>query len=275
MKRILVPTDFSACAADSLNAAVSLAAQWDAEIHLLHVLDGGFAAASEREKTQLVNNAQLLLQKLNESHPGARIHTRWDAGKLALIIEKQAGELDCDLIVMGSHGASGRSDFFIGSNTQRVLRVVHRPVLVIKEALETLRFAKVVYASDFRPSDLKPFQFFVNWIRPFQPELHLVQVHTSSLLSAPYVVTKAAMEDFRQHAGELISKTHVYRDLSVDQGVRSIAREIGADLIALSNHERSPIRRMLVGSNVEALVNHAHVPVLSIDYPQAPDKQDA
>lgn len=271
MKNLLVPTDFSACAADALAAAVSLAKQQNSTIHLLHVLDGGFADANTREQTQLVENASLLLNKLVNAYPDANILPRWDAGSLPSVLAKHAQELRCDLIVMGSYGISGRSDLFIGSNTQRTLRAVHYPVLVIKNALTEARFAKVVYASDFQPSDLKPFQFFVDWISPFKPTLHLVQVHTSSLLSAPYVVTKAAMEEFRSHVGELESKTHVYRDLSVEQGVRAIAREIGADLIALSNHERSPIRRMLIGSNVEALVNHADVPVLSIDYPQTPD----
>ncbi|MBK7409888.1 MAG: universal stress protein [Saprospirales bacterium] len=39
-----------------------------------------------------------------------------------------------------------------------------------------------------------------------------------------------------------------------------------ADLIGISNHERHPLKRILVGSNVEALINHSKLPVLVIDY---------
>ena len=56
------------------------------------------------------------------------------------------------------------------------------------------------------------------------------------------------------------------QDLSVEHGIRVFAEELGADLIAISNHERHPVRRILRGSTVEALVNHAAIPVLSIDY---------
>ncbi len=41
-----------------------------------------------------------------------------------------------DLIVMGSQGASGLQEMFIGSNTEKVVRRSNVPVLVIKTSVE-------------------------------------------------------------------------------------------------------------------------------------------
>ena len=42
-------------------------------------------------------------------------------------------EQDIDLVVMGSHGATGLSGLFLGSNTEKVVRICEVPVLVIKK----------------------------------------------------------------------------------------------------------------------------------------------
>ena len=175
--------------------------------------------------------------------------------------------LGIDFIVMGSHGKSGKSEYFIGSNTQRAVRLVHCPVLVIKEPIENVKFEKVVFASAFYKNDKEPFLKFKDFIKHFIPEIHLVAIQTTSLFGPPYIVQQEALEDFQKLAKPFECKTHIYRDFSVDRGVRSFSEDIGADLIVLSNYHRHPMKRMIVGSNVETLVNHSNLPILTIDYP--------
>ncbi len=50
----------------------------------------------------------------------------------------------------------------------------------------------------------------------------------------------------------------------VAQAIDAVATERGCDLIALSTHGRSGLRRLVLGSVAEAVIRHAHVPVLSI-----------
>ena len=40
---------------------------------------------------------------------------------------------DADLIVMGSHGKGGFNQAFLGSNTEKVIRMANVPVLTIKD----------------------------------------------------------------------------------------------------------------------------------------------
>lgn len=277
MKNILVPTDFSACATFATKAAFELAKFYDATIHLyskINIHYDWIHLSPEEQKQypedlQKIHNTELLLNEWvrKAKEQNIKLESTWSPGKLLDDIKAYIENYQIDFIVMGSHGSSGKNEFFIGSNTQKVVRLVHCPVMVIKKELSNNTLSKVVFASDFSEKEKKAFRYFLDFVRPFKPEVHLLQVNTSSWFGQPYILAKSAMDDFKAICGDLTCYTHFYRDWSVDAGIRHLSEDIGADLIAVSNQIRHPLKRIFSGSNVEALVNHADAPVLSIDFP--------
>lgn len=280
MKSILVPTDFSECAGFALNAAVRLARRFDAKVFLLHQLalptDWKNLIDAERKKhpaaLKKIARTEDGFTKIIDQYADVPFETIITDEKLAPDIADYVDQYSIDLIVMGSHGSGGKNAYFIGTNTQRVARTVHCPLLVIKEPVPDINFDRVVFASSFNENELPAFQRFKDFVKPFIPEIHLVAIHTSSLFDPPYIVTKEAMDQFKAHCSPFACGTHVLKGLSIDQGIRSFAENIGAKLIGISNHYRHPMKRILVGSNVEALINHANTPVLCIDYPKQETK---
>ena len=75
---------------------------------------------------------------------------------------------------------------------------------------------------------------------------------------------KSSMEAFEKAAAPLAVRSHLVKSFSVDEGIRYLADELGVKLIGIGNHARKPLRRMLIGSVVEALVNHSDLPVLAV-----------
>src|SRR5690606_39285832 len=69
-------------------------------------------------------------------------------GRTFDLVNEVAISNDVDLIVMGSHGASGFKEVFIGSNTEKVVRTSEIPVLVIKNEETHTFFENVVFAID-------------------------------------------------------------------------------------------------------------------------------
>jgi nucleotide-binding universal stress UspA family protein len=274
MKNIFVPTDFSACAGFALDAAAQLAHRFGSKLYLFTNLDLpiGWSKKTEAQKEEYpealkqIENAKTLFLKIKEDYADIAIETAMGNGKMVELINQYTIDHGTDLIVMGSHGTSGKSEYFIGSNTQKVVRGVHCPVLVIKQPVEDINFDKVVYASHFHESDQPAFLKFKAFVKHFIPEIHLVEIHTASIFDPPVFLSKETMEKFSALCAPFKCHTHIYRDFSIEKGIRSFSEEIGAKLIGISNRQRHPLKRMLVGSNVEALVNHADVPVLSIDY---------
>ncbi len=272
MKAILVPTDFSDCAVAAEDAAMQVAKIFGGEVHLYHNYKTAKKESLTEEERKVISEG--ILQKLTEeakalegSYPEVPVKIHYSFGKLVEGIEKQIETLAIDFLVIGSHGASGKTEYFIGSNAQKIVRMIHLPVLVVKEKIEELKFKKVVFASNFNTSEKEPFRQFLKFIEPFSPQIYLVNVDKPSIFDTPYIVQRDAMEDFREIAAPLVCEIKMLRHLSVDAGIRYFSDEINADLLVISNHNRHPIKRIMAGSNVEALVNHAEIPVLTIDFP--------
>lgn len=143
-KHILVPLDGSAFAEAALPYAGSLADKYQAEITLLRVIvpprwPGALEAESpeliERLSKTAVQDATSYLQYRQESlqAQGLRVTARAQSGEPApdLILEI-AREINCDLIVMSTHGRSGLQRWMFGSVAERVLRHAEIPVMLIR-----------------------------------------------------------------------------------------------------------------------------------------------
>lgn len=209
---------------------------------------------------------ELLAAEMQNRFPDVPLVCDTCEGRLVDVIRDYVERYGVDLLCMGSHGASGKSEYFIGSNTQKVVRCVHRPVLVFKEPMAELVLEKVVFASDFSAEEEGAFLRFKEIVKHFVPEIHLLMVRTSTLFEGSPARGKEAMTHFLPLCAPLKGFTHLYQDFNVDQGIRVFSQAIGASLVGISNHQRHPLRRLLTGSNVEALINHSALPVLSIDY---------
>ena len=274
MKHILVPTDFSEAADHALDAGLKFAQQFRASVHLLSCteLPDGWIHLSEEEKFGFLE-IQVLVQQVAEKfdqikakYPSVSFHTSFVAGTLVDSVKQYVEANDIDFIVMGSYGNSGQSELFIGANTQKVIRSVHRPVLIVKNRIDTIAFKKVVFASPFNLEDKESFLRFKEIIAPFEPEIFLVTIDTPFSFGSSATITASAMEDFKALAEPYVCHPYIYKNSYIEAGIRSFSEEMGAELIAVSNHNRSAFKRMLVGSTVEALVNYADLPVLCIDY---------
>ncbi|MDQ7842305.1 MAG: universal stress protein [Armatimonadota bacterium] len=142
-RRILVPTDFSPGAEGALAWAQALGSAFGAEVVLLHVLDLSIAAlAGFPSSLAMVPAAGELLDRIRGETaremanlaarlPGARSIIR--EGTPRTVILEVAGEIQADLIVMGTHGRTGLTHLFFGSVAEHVVRHSRIPVLIVRQ----------------------------------------------------------------------------------------------------------------------------------------------
>lgn len=274
MKRILVPTDFSETAQNATSVAIKLAQKLQSTIHLyscLRLPNNWNSLTAEQQQANAEAQATITQAKTNfkaitDKFPEVNIETSFTGGNLINQIQASIELHNIDFIVMGSHGSSGISEFFIGSNTQKVVRRIHLPILVIKQPITDINFDQIVYASSFNMNEKRAFLKFKELVLPFTPVIHLLGIRTSAFLQGPASVTKNAMEQFKRLAAPLKCRIHIFKHSNVETGIRVSASKIGGNLIAISNQNRSKIQRIFIGSQVEALINHSDLPVLSIDF---------
>ena len=144
LNRILVPTDFSDFSRPAIDYGCAIAARFESELHLLHVVpdpallipEAGMFSV-EAMQAQSDDLALRALSQLNEL-PGAD----WDNGKpivrevrigtIFLEIIDYARAADIDLIVIGTHGRSALMHVLMGSVAERIVRKAPCPVLTVK-----------------------------------------------------------------------------------------------------------------------------------------------
>jgi nucleotide-binding universal stress UspA family protein len=138
IRKILQPTDFSEQAAAAFRLACSLARQHGAELVVLHVipppLTWGEAVARlppDGYEDQLWRE---YLTPMQPTEPGVRLERRLDEGDPPQKIVAAAGELGCDLIVMGTHGRGALGRLLMGSVADKVLRKAPCPVLTVRSS---------------------------------------------------------------------------------------------------------------------------------------------
>lgn len=272
MKKILVPTDFSKQAENALKVAAQLAKKHKSEIYLLHMLELPLGLVDQANTGGSSLPESLFFMKL--AHKRFKEVLSSDYLKGIKVYETvlfqntfegitEVGEKNkVDLIIMGSHGASGFKEMFIGSNTEKVVRTSKIPVLVIKNKNEKFAVKNFVFASDFSSEIKKPFKEAVKFAESVKAKIHLVFINTATNFLTTEEANKV-MEKFLKGVDISNYTLNVYNDNSVEKGVLNFAQHINADLIGMATHGRKGLSHFFNGSVSEDLVNHANRPVIT------------
>lgn len=273
MKKILVPTDFSDQAENALKVAAQMARKFDSEIFLLHLLDLPLDLvnpARPRDSGDLPE--AIFFMKLAHQRftnvmkkdflKGINVHETVEFDEAFDGIMNISNKYECDVIVMGSSGADGIKEIFIGSNTEKVVRHSEVPVLVIKKEIPVFDVHKFIFATDLDPETIPTFQKAVNFAQKLQAKIELVMVNTPSKF-----ITTAQMDEKLEIYTANIDDTHyhftLYNDVSVETGILNYGNKIKADLIGISTHGRQGLAHFINGSISEDLVNHAKRPIVT------------
>jgi nucleotide-binding universal stress UspA family protein len=148
-KRILVAVDGSPVSNHGLRTALTIAADQDATLYALHVIDDAQLATSsmgmEYASAELVEslweglreNGRRILLRAEASarkakHPLVPILRESRGAPVADAIVRQARKLHADLIVLGTHGRRGFRRLVLGSDAEGVLREARVPVLLVR-----------------------------------------------------------------------------------------------------------------------------------------------
>lgn len=286
IRHLLVPTDFSACANNATKVALEIAQRINAEVHFMHAMELNWQSID-----MLAPNEVALADPANQdvypqvakqaadsrSQLDALVQQAQDAGIKATseVVYNQPGTYistyangrDDAMIVMGSHGASGFREAFIGSNAQKVVRTAPCPVLTIKSGQESLVGCNMVYASDFEENSINDnLPRVADLANLLGAKLHLLYVNTPYFFEATdHSVAKInkAVEIYKLENTTVNTLSHY----SAEDGILAFADSVNAGLISITVHGYQGLRRLFRNNITETLVNHSNIPVLSLNIP--------
>ena len=283
IKKILCPVDFFPASDAAVMYAAGLANNYDARLHLLHVITPVAPVAFEFplntvDLTKSLEESSMRELKALEARvrqTGAAVESEvwvgdvYDEIKRAIQVEKP------DLIVMGTHGRRGAERWFMGSTTEKLLRHSPVPLLTISANGERSlppKFRRILVTTDFSEgtSDALAYAFSVAQENESQVTLLHVLHEVSTELSIKY--KDSLNNGVRKQLDDMVPpEARNWCDITprVVSGVpyRIILRTIEdekIDLLVMNIHGKGMLDRALLGSTAERVVRAASCPVMMI-----------
>ncbi len=272
MKSLLLPTDFSTEADNAFALALQLAKQNDAKLHLLHcaTVPIDWIHLSNQEKmyqdvNKKINHAQYKLNMLRETaeKEGIIASAMLSYQDLLKTINQDVEELNIDLLIMGSKGASGFKEFLIGSNTEKLIRHAGCPVLIVKEAINIQDVKTILFPTDLSSQQIMVAKYAAKWAKMLGAKLCLTKLNTHYqwIESANFV---KEIETFAGQCGINSFEAMTFDADYLEDGIIEAAEKVKAGMIIMGTHKRTGIAHVIAGSVAEDVANHAKRLILTI-----------
>lgn len=273
MKKILVPSDFSDQSQYAIKFAVDWAVHNKAQVHLLHVIelpvlyDTTLMPALYFEKEYLEDAAGLakktftrLINKLNK-----KVQITWsvDYGNPTSVILQTVKNKKYDLVVMGTKGASGLKEYFIGSNTEKIVRLSVAPVIAVPGPVSFNSVKNIIVATALSGNQDLVMNMAKHLQQLFNATLHLVYVNTPALFRKDKVSDELLSGHIKKY-GLTNVKSSIVNDITEEDGLIQYAVKTSKCMVLMATHGRRGIAHALTGSVAEDVVNHIKFPVFTL-----------
>lgn len=262
LRKIIVPTDFSAVAENAMNHAITLAQHSGAEIYLLHVVGKQGEVDDARKKLAEVINS------FASKASGVVLHKLVRVGSIYDDIGDAAAEVDADLIVMGTHGMRGMQ-FITGSRALRVITSSQVPFIVVQErSIKANGYDSIVVPLDLHKETRQKLTLVADMAKNFNSKVHLIVPKEEDEFLHKQLENHLRFAD--QYLGERgIAYDATIADEDSDNFVKAVVRhavKVDADLIAIMNLAQGNIFGVLgVPYEQEVITNEAHIPVMCMN----------
>lgn len=299
-QRIVCATDLSEYSNNAVSHAVAVTEQFGGKLFLCYVVDlpvkaiptVAYLHSAEYEESMKADARGQMETLL----AGQSID--WEplilSGPVAETLAAQAAEKQADLLISATHGRSGLKRLFLGSVTERLIRTIPCPLLIVTPpgpkidtaGIRKLSFNRILVGCDFSADSDAALAYGFSLAQEFESELHLIHVmepFTYRDMHLPY----AMLEDLTTHLqprleekmSALIPKevldwctvTTRFLTGAPYEELTDYATDHGIDLIIMGVRGRSLVETLLLGSTTDRVMRHAPCPVLSV----SPDRKKA
>jgi nucleotide-binding universal stress UspA family protein len=273
-EKILVPLDGSELAEVALPYAGELAGRLGSEVTLIHVCESTEEQYHNMHQIyirKMAESTKQLIKKYVEKSDAASIAVKAELlyGHTAEQILNFAEKESIDLIVIATLGRSGIKRWVLGNVADKVVNASKQPVLLIRasgvhhhevDKVETNKILLTLDAQELA-NKLKAEVILFQVVPPPSPVITI----PGETMQIPYTPAQVelwkidALAYLEKIADEFKSR-HIKISFEVRVGdtaqeIITAADEVKADLVAMSTHGRSGIRRWALGSTADKVLH--------------------
>jgi len=274
MKKILVPTDFSAGADRALAYANALASHSGAEVLLLHTLELPLPQyALQPEGMQDYNHYRVVeareqLQRYHEQHPadsGTKLTTLLAIGPTVELVVEKAEQHEADLIVMGTRGAGGLRKL-LGTNAAAVLSASRIPVLIVPQDFGggIPQHIALAIQQEEREEVLAPaFRLQAQLCAHLTTLMFSAETDPAEVIQDELVLQRVSRKWKEDFGVASLEATHI-TGVDFDTALNRYINEEGIDLLVMVTHRKGGLQSLFRKSTTREQAFQSRIPLLSL-----------
>lgn len=278
MKKILLPTDFSDNSINAIKYALQLFKDEPCKFYLLNVFKIPYLANEELMEQNVAELAALeeemyesskedlknLLETLpeNENHHFESIS---DYNLFNLAVHQVVDEKNIELIIMGTKGATGAKEIFIGSNTGDVIMRSSCNVIAVPENYSFQSPKEIVFPTDFQINyDLKDLEPVVNLAKKNKTKIRIVHFSDKDELDEIQDQNKSKLSSL---LGDIKHEFYTLSSSNFEEGLNCFTQSRGnIDMIVIIGRHYGFFQRLFFKPKVKAISFHSSIPLFVIHH---------
>ncbi|MFT4155626.1 universal stress protein [Parafilimonas sp.] len=232
MNTIIAPTDFTAVSLNAVHYAADMAAALKLNLLVLHATEAeilSFSTDDFNETETSIDRKFIRLKDKLVKRTGNTIKIRFKA--VPGIIENEVIKI-CDrrqpfAVVMATHGANAKTQFFMESITIHLSRHLNYPVIIVPPDTQYRPVQKIVLATDLKDIDKLPAEKITTAVNAFNARLHILHINNDKQYdesAAEAITLKARLE----HLNPVF---HFLKCRNVQRGILMYAENNEVDMI--------------------------------------------
>jgi nucleotide-binding universal stress UspA family protein len=275
MKKILMPTDFSSNSVNAIHYVLNLFKDENCTFYLLHVYKVPYVANQDLAyvNTEILMDLEEGLKKDSEEkiknlakelkalgNPNHQFETFNDYNFLVDSVKRFIKEKYIELIAMGTKGATGAQEIFMGTNTGNILMKVDCNVLSVPENVLYKDLKEITFPTDYKIKyDTDEMSSFLNLAKKHKAAIRVLHLQEDPLTEE--------QQNNKKNLDELLHgidhSFHTLTGTGFETAVNLFTQSRGnVDMIAIIARHYGFFQRLFFRPKVEELSFHTHIPLL-------------
>lgn len=267
---VLAPVDLSESSLNALDTAVNIAKKHQALLQILYVDENNFQAMDDISSiysSNNINNADVinaLVGAIQHKHDIKPV-VLTEEGNVADTIIKISLLNHTDLIVMGSHGASGYRDGFIGNNTYNVFKHAACPVLSVPPRKRLNGLRKILFPIRPVTGALLPYEIVSRFTNP-DAVMEVLGITYRMIIETAGSVLDTIVGEIKDQLkkDQVTAKSLWIEGQGIADEIVRYANKTNPDLVIVTSALDVTSKPRYIGPHAQRIIHCSKVPVLSI-----------
>lgn len=272
MLSILVPTDYSPEAKNAMLYAYHFALYTNSTLILYHAMPAlipisdipyeNYYLDEMEEKNMLQDTFNNILLAKNIDPGLVKTSSYVDIqNQVTFGINEAFKRFNCDLVIMGTHGASGFRKIFLGSNTAKLIGDSEFPVLAIPGAYQFEPIYHLIYASDL--NDLEDeLELLIPFAKVFDAVLEIFYFDYAGPESEKLIVDAEIYIKSLAYNGISLSIKKGNLQLNLTENLKKHINYSNTQILVMYRGLHTWFDNLVLGSNSQKMVFNAGLPIL-------------